>query len=393
MKFQNRIIRIIFSHYKIKTTAFILSLWLFNIGCNKFQIENFPSENNPEKSLYLTSHLNYQRNSVSTEEISPPLSILWQDDYSGLAINGFTLVDSIIFLGTGNGYLFALNNSNGDVLGKKKFGRALGVPPTIYNEYLYQTYESGSYGLIAYSVKEGEIIWEIEDNLSKSSPIVTDNKVFFQTKNGNILCLNYLTGELIWSQNLKTKSENSLAYDNNVIFTANSNGIVTALEYTSGIQMWQQDLSDIIFADPVLDENFVYISTYSGTLYILNKTNGQIISQINNQIPMYHAITTDNNSIFIPLSNGNIKAIDKNNYTELWSFQGEGPATSSVLVTKNYIYFATLGKYLYILEKKSGKLLQEIEFEGRLRSIPLIKNGKLVIACEDKYVNIYTSSK
>jgi outer membrane protein assembly factor BamB len=377
---------------KNKYFVFIIVNFLF-LSCNKLHIKDFPANNYPEKSLFLTSHFNYQRNAYSNEELSPPLSLLWQDDYTGLAVNGFTLVDSILFFGTGNGYLLALDNTNGNVLGKKKFGRALPAPPTIYKEILYQTYEAGTSGLIAYSIKNGEKIWEIENNFSKSSPVVVDNKAIFQTKRGNIICLNYLTGEEIWSHNTNSKSANSLAYDDGKIIAANLDGTVTALEYTSGIQVWLQNFSDKIFADPVLDKKYVYISTFGGQLIKLNKENGEILTRKKFAVPLYHAITTDDNIIFVPLSDGIVTAFDKKNFEEMWSFQGEGPAANSALVTKNYVYFPTLGKYLYILDKKSGQLLQEIKFEGRARSTPLIKNGKLVIACEDKTVNIYSASK
>jgi len=372
--------------------TFLIPILTF-LSCNKLKIENFPAINNPEKTLFLTSNLNYQRNAFSHEELSPPLRLLWEDDYSGLATNGFTCVDSILFFGTGNGYIFAVDNTNGDVIGKKKFGKALPTPPTIYNDILYQTYETGGYGIIAYDLINGEIIWEYENNFSNSSAIVIDNKTIYQTKNGKIICLNYLTGEEIWSHHLNSISENSLAYYDGKIITACVDGLVTALEYTSGIQIWQQKFSDKIYADPVIDNKFVLISTFDGFLIKMDIESGKVIIRKDFNTSIYYAITVDDKYIYIPLSDGLVKVIDKTNFHDIWIFQGEGPAANSALVTDNYVYFPTLGKYLYILDKKTGQLLQEIKLEGRARSIPLIKDGKLVIAHEDKNVNIYTHSE
>jgi len=371
-------------HSVILILVFIIS------SCNSIQIENFPSDNYPEKSLFLTGHVNYQRNAVSIEELTPPLTLNWQEEYNGLADNSFTGVDSIIFFGTGDGYLFAINNLKGKEIGKEKLGRVLTGPPTISKNLLFQTYTSGDDGIIAYDLIEGDVLWEYEDNFSNSSPIVIDNKVFYQTNEGIVICLNDLTGEEIWSVDLHSPAKNSLAYDNDKIYAANLDGIVTALEYTSGIQIWQQKLDDKIFADPVIDGNFVYVATYDGYLLKMDKESGQIVIRKNFNIPIYNAVTVDAENIFIPLSNGELQAINKTSFKDTWTFKGKGPSANSVLITQNYAYFPTLGNFLYIMDKNSGKVLQEIELEGRARSLPFIKNGKLVISCENKYVNVFT---
>jgi outer membrane protein assembly factor BamB len=341
----------------------------------------------------LTHNFNYKRNAVSDEELAPPLELVFEGNYNGLPANGFTIVDSILFFGTGKGYLVALDLNNNKEMGQKKLGSSASKPPTIYKNILYQTYDNGDNGLIAYNVIEGEELWEVENNLTSSSPIVVENKVYYQTNQGQIYCVNYLTGETIWNANLKCLGINSIAYDNGKIISANQDGAVFGLEYTSGIILWKKSLNDKIFANPVINENYIYISTYNGYIYKLNIETGNIVQLKEFYFPLYHGVTVDNDNVYVPISNGDLKTIDKNNFIEKWSNNGSGPIASSVVASPNYVYFPTLGKYLYILDKKTGEKLQKIKLKGRARSLPLIKNSKLVIACEDDIVNIYAVSK
>ena len=105
--------------------------FLIIFGCNKIQIKNFRvDDSNP--GVYLTENYNYQRNALSPFEIKPPLMLKIEDDFNGLPSSGFTLSDSILFFGTGKGYIFALSLNSLKEIGKKKLGLASPTPPTIY---------------------------------------------------------------------------------------------------------------------------------------------------------------------------------------------------------------------------------------------------------------------
>lgn len=368
--------------------------FLFIVNCNSLRIEHISSvDDDLGSSQIFTQNFNYQRNLLSKEELSPPLKLVIVEDYNGMPSNSFSFIDSILFLGTHKGYIFALNINNLKVIGKKKYGQSAPNPPTIYKNFLYQTYDKGDCGLIAYDFIEGDKIWEIEDNITSSSAIVVENKVFFQSNDGKVNCVNYLTGENIWIADLKMRGINSIAYNNNILISANQDGGIFAIEYSSGVILWEKKLKDKIFANPVIDKSNLYISTYKGSLYQLNINNGKTIHLKQFDFPLYHAPTVDDLTVYIPTSGGEIISLNKSEFFENWTYKFSGPAASSVLVTNNYIYFPTLAKNLYILDKKTGEQLQLIKLEGRARSIPIIKDGKLFIACEDEDVNIFAISE
>ena len=370
-------------------TSSALFFMIIFLGCSSLKIRDIPENLSPLNSPYLTSQMNYQRNAVAPEELEPPLIPAWEESYISLPNRGFTVINDWLLFGTNNGNLIVANIENGSVKGKENLGDSCPVPPTVYHNILYLTFEAGKYGLIAYDVKTGDVLWRVRDNLSRSSPIVVENKVCFQTLMGKVLCFNYFTGEQIWSKTIPSHIRNSPAYSENLIITAALNGLVVAHEYTSGITIWEKNLEVPIMADPVIDGNNLYIATHSGSVFMLNLHFGQVIQQSDLRIPIYYSISVDESTVYVPLSNGNLIALDKINLRKKWSFQGKGPIADAPLVTQSYIYLTTLEKHLYIIEKLAGHVLQDIKIEGRARSTPIIKNNKLIIACENDRIIAY----
>jgi len=378
------------SDMKLSSILYIVCALLV-LGCSKLRIKDFPLHANPSEELYLTSQVTYQRNAFVNEELHPPLVKDWENDYTSLPNRGFTAVDKWLLFGTSNGYLAVADLNNGRLKGKKNLGDSCPTPPTVYRNILYQTFEVGSSGIIAYDAQTGDNIWSIDDLHSKSSPIVVDNKVYYQTVNGIIFCLNYLTGDKIWSKIFPSPIANSATYIDNLIITAGINGLVMAHEYTSGITVWEKSFNASFMADPVIHSNQLFLASHSGDLFILDVHTGNVLYQKSFSIPLYNAPTIDTKHIYIALSNGNLVALNRNTYVQKWLFKAVGPIADAPLVTETYIYFATLAKHLYILNNQDGELLQDIELEGRARSTPIIKNGRLLITCENEKVVTYVA--
>ena len=94
----------------------ILIAVIFMIGCgSRLRISDFQTEKTAEKNSLMTSQLSYGRNAVSSQELVPPLTKDWEEDYKSQPINGFTAVDNWLFFGMQNGYLAAVDIDDGNV--------------------------------------------------------------------------------------------------------------------------------------------------------------------------------------------------------------------------------------------------------------------------------------
>jgi outer membrane protein assembly factor BamB len=376
---------------RLKYTIILL---IFLAGCgSSLRISDFPAGKSADKNPLMTSQLTYSRNTVSSQELIPPLTEDWEEDYQSLPNNGFTAVNNWLFFGMKNGYLAAVDIDDGDLEGKKNLGDACAVPPTIYNNILYQAFEIGAYGLIAYDVSDGSSIWTIDGHFSRSSPVIVNEIALFQSLRGEVICFNYLTGEEIWIQSLNKDIRNSPAFKDNVLITVTLDGTIYAFDPTSGNITWELNLNSPVFADPVIDGELLYVASHAGTLFVIELRSGQLLSNKEFNIELFNSPTIDKNSIYIASSNGTLISINKSSLENNWIFSGEGPIFGSALVTNSYVYITTMAKKLYIISKNDGQLIQKIELVGRARSAPIINQGKLILACESRQVIAYVEDR
>jgi len=379
------------SERQLKYTTILL---IFLAGCgSSLRISDFPAGKTADNNPLMTSQLTYSRNTVSSQELIPPLTEDWEEDYQSLPNNGFTAVDNWLFFGMRNGYLAAVDIVDGDLEGKKNLGDACAVPPTVYNNILYQAFEIGSYGLIAYDVSDGSSIWAIDGHYSRSSPVIVNELALFQSLRGEVICFNYLTGEEIWRQSLNKGIRNSPAFKDNVLITVTLDGTIYAFDSTSGNIMWELNLNAPVFADPVIDGERLYVASHAGTLFVFELRSGQLLSNKEFSIELFNSPTIDQNSIYIASGNGTLISINKSSLENNWIFSGEGPIFGPALVTNSYVYIATMAQKLYIISKNDGQLIQKIELVGRARSAPIINQGKLILACESKQVIAYVEDR
>jgi outer membrane protein assembly factor BamB len=346
-----------------------------------------------DRNQFLTSQISYDRNTFTSQELKPPLTEDWEEDYQSLPNNGFTTVDNWLLFGMQNGYLAVVDVADGDLEGKKNLGDACAVPPTVYKNILYQTFESGSNGLIAYDISDGTAIWELEKHLSRSSPIILNDLVLFQSLSGEIIGLHYLSGEETWRKSLHKSIRNSASYKNNIMISVTLDGLILALEPKSGDILWEIDLNTPLFADPVIEKDKLYVATHAGRLQVINLIDGQLLSHKDFNIELFNSPTIDQNNVYVTSSNGILYALEKGSMDIEWKFKGEGPICGSALVTNSYIYLATLARKLYIIDKNNGNQLQKIELVGRARSAPMISQGKLILACEERQVIAYVENR
>jgi outer membrane protein assembly factor BamB len=372
-----------------KSVWVLLPVLMIASGCRGLRIADYPQDLDPVAQSFLTAQVNYNRNSVTDHELKPPLALVWEQEYLFLPENGLTAAGNIFFFGTGTGYLSAAFTRNGKLLGKNRLGEVCASPPTIYAGLLYQTFAAGKAGLVVYDLREGNILWRILKNVSKSSVIARDRKIFFMNTAGQLQCYNYLSGDLIWSRQVDTQAVNSPALYENCLIAAGLNGKISAVEYTSGVILWEATVNGAIMADPVIHEGCIYLVTYQGDLHIMDLKSGAMLRAMALNTPCYYAPAVDRGTIFLPLSNGNLQAVDNETFALNWVYQADGPWAASPLISLHYVYATNLDEKFYILDKKSGNLLQEIKLSGRARSSPIIIDNKLILTCENSTVIAY----
>ena len=219
-----------------------------------------------------------------------------------------TIVDDLIYLGTGMGDLYCVSTTDGSLVWSKKFTEDFqGIYPlhghfeaaVISGEKVFWTPGGLTYNVVALNRMTGELIWRNpgfgeRSGYNPGKLVVHDGRELFVTFTAaKLLGLDAETGELLWShhQDVYTEEErekigigdshaNSVIYRDGSVFYAAGDGnggvrLGLSEDGSEITQVWRNPGFDSFFGGVVLIGNHLYTSgTHSQYLYSIDATTG-----------------------------------------------------------------------------------------------------------------------
>ena len=167
----------------------------------------------------------------ATGEIVWQFSIDYAQGGTNLIHSTPAISDGVVYFGSENGWFYALEAQNGNLIWKKELARGgmmVGTSAAAGLGYgkVFVSLWSGKF--VALDQKTGDTIWEFkyEGNGTDSSPVVADGKVCLGAHEGYFYCLNAETGKVLWQEKL---GGSSAALSDGILIVSNADGGLVAL--------------------------------------------------------------------------------------------------------------------------------------------------------------------
>jgi hypothetical protein len=282
-----------------------------------------------------------------------------------------TIGNDKVLVGGKDGFLYALNLTDGKVLWKTKITDnpgASGVTssPTIVMGKVYLgSYDSkgGAGFLFCLDERTGNIVWKntTYSSVYFSSPSVYGDRVYVGTmglyNSSNmkweapygIYCFNTKTGEALWSYPVEGSVGSSpTIVDEKVLFTS-KNGYIYSLDAEMGTMIWKKEIGSSV-SSPAVKGDSIYVGS--------GEMNGD----------------------------GKFYSLDMNGNIN-WEFVPNGAVQSSPAVAGYYVYFASNVEEgtVYCLNNTNGDLVWEYRPwpNEYIISSPAIVDGRVYIASDN----------
>jgi outer membrane protein assembly factor BamB len=199
-------------------------------------------------------------------------------------IVGGTVVDQgIIYVGSANGVVYALNATNFQEEWQFPTGDKIWSTPTIEDNALY----IGSFdkNLYAININNGSKLWEFKtDGAIITQPLVQDKIVYIGSFDRHLYAVNALSGNTLWQFPVDDEAEGNPknwfwaqpVIDNDTIYAGNLDGHVYIIDLTTGQpQADAINLESPIAATPVIINDSVIVATEEGLIYSVNTLSNQ----------------------------------------------------------------------------------------------------------------------
>ncbi|UCE74656.1 MAG: PQQ-binding-like beta-propeller repeat protein [Methanomassiliicoccales archaeon] len=276
-----------------------------------------------------------------------------------------------VLVGGKDGYLYALNQSNGEFLWKTKISSNPGLSgvtssPTIVNEKVFVgsfDFKGGTGYLFCLSEEDGNVLWKNStfSSVYFSSPCVLEDRVYVGTMGlynsttlqwappYGLFCFDAKSGVLHWNFSVDGSVGSSPTIVNKKIVFSSKDGYLYCLNASDGNLKWKEHIG-LSVSSPAIGKDAIYVG--SGEM---------------SKSGMFYCFDFDG--------------------TKLWEYEPNGAVQSSPAICGDYVYFATNVKNgtVYCLNRSSGQLVWHYRPfpEQFIISSPAIADGKMYIASDN----------
>ncbi|HLH63420.1 MAG TPA: PQQ-binding-like beta-propeller repeat protein [Ktedonobacteraceae bacterium] len=203
-------------------------------------------------------------------------SLLWKHRFKYGAASSPAVVNGIIYINEGDGYLYALNAGDGSIVWQYKTEMYVySTAPTVVNGVVYAG--STNHTLYALNAGSGSLLWSYQTGGAiYSSAAVSDGIVYIGSADGSMYALNAADGSLIWRYTTGDSIYSSPSAVNGVVYFGSNDDFVYALNAGSGSLLWRYQTGGRVFSSPQVVNGLLYIGSEDSYVYTLNTIDGTL---------------------------------------------------------------------------------------------------------------------
>lgn len=195
-------------------------------------------------------------------------------------LSSAALSGGLVYFGSGDGNVYALDAADGKLRWKFKTGNVVHASPAVEAATLYVgSWDSYFYALDAVT---GVQRWRFKTGVDpkihnqegiQSSAVVADGTVYFGCRDSNLYALTAATGKLRWSFSNKGSwvISSPLVYRGAVYFATSDSALLHALNARDGAPLFALDFKGWpFFSSPTLAGDTLYIGSHAGKVMALD---------------------------------------------------------------------------------------------------------------------------
>lgn len=357
---------------------FIIAIFLF--GCSATLKLTFPPEVVADAEQdWLTLGRNNLHQFYATEDVVPPLQIVWKKRIKGVVADHPLAYDNYILIPVIDGMIYQIDYKTGEEVGNGRMGFGMEHVSTIHDNAIYSGFNVGHPSLLGLNLQMGEPLLRREDFQVTTTPLIWDDRMYFGTNQWVFLCINPYSGEEIWRFEAKAPIRSSPALQEPAVIFADEKGWVYSLDASSGILLWEQQLEGNTFSHPVITGSHVFIGTTTGKFYAIQIKDGKISWQKKFHGAIFSSPSVYKDKLYVGNNNHEVVCLQQETGEILWRFITDGIVNTIPLPSPEYLYVTSWDKNLYVLDRESGELVFKMEFRKPLKTSPIIYKNLLFL--------------
>ena len=250
---------------------------------------------------------------------------------------------------------------------------------------------SGDGNLYALDLQSGKKRWAFKtEGAVESSPLLLDGVVFVGSSDG-ALYANSTDGKPLW----KYMTGDRILGSPNYLKTTNGTRIIIGgydyklhcVDAATGKSNWVYETGNYINGSPAVFAGKTVFGGCDALLHVLSLANGEKVKEVEAGAYIAASVAIKDNRAYVGHYENEFLCIDLEKGTNLWTFRDKNFAYfSSPAVTEDKVLFGGRDKYLHCVNRADGKQIWSFPTRGKVDSSPAVIDGKIVIGADDGMV-------
>jgi outer membrane protein assembly factor BamB len=385
--------------------TFLCTLWIEAPVEADFSTDNWPMFNH-----------DLAHTGCSTSSAPRINQTLWAFTAGDAVKTSPAVVDGIVYFGSDDCYVYALNAANGSLVWKYNTYGPVQSSPAVVDDVVYIGGYHG-HAVFALNAYTGDLIWQSPTDSgypnSISATAVANGLVYVTVAstsdcNGRLVAFNASTGKLTWQKIIPGWTWASPAIYEGRVYIGSSTGDIAALNATSRDQLWSiTDLGYDGHSSFSIGDDLVYISKWPQGLQAWNASSGAFVWACSTKGNVVYATPAIANGVVYVstgiggavgnIQRGGVTAIDAKSGALLWnhtigSIQHSSPAVAGgmvfvgsdeISIMDHTIAGAHAGHTVYALDSTTGELRWTYLTGGEVYSSPAVAHGIVYVGSND----------
>jgi outer membrane protein assembly factor BamB len=333
----------------------------------------------------------------------------WRFLTNGDVISSPAVVGNSVYVGSGDGHLYALDRLTGKQLWSYDAGSAIMSSPAVANGLVVVGTYDGRF--MAIDVVKGTLRWRLStgptlpfpwghesgDRYTSSANIV-GGVVVFGAGDGNVYSVDVASGHVRWRASTGGRVRGTPAVADGAVFVGSFDGRVYSFDLATGKQRWRYDTEGVslnsgkfgfdrrsIQSSPSVSNGVVFIGARDGFVYALGAADGKLrwrydheVSWINSSPAVADGVVYDGSS-----DAHFVQALDAATGRELWRTNVGSTVWSSPSVAGDQIYLGDGSGRVRVLDRRNGHELATFVTGAGVFSSPVVSGNLLFVGGAD----------
>ena len=318
-------------------------------------------------------------------------SVIWSFTAGGWVFTAPVVVDGVVYAGSDDGNLYALDADSGELLWSFETGEAIRSTAAVVDGAVYVG--SNDNHLYALDAATGEELWRFDTgDWVQRSPAVSNGMVYFPARgeyDRAVHAVDAATGDLVWAAKHPYPIDHHVAptiRGGRVYAQSAEYGAFYALDAATGKAAWQAEVGGYVESVPTVLDGVVYL-TVINQAYAFDEATGELLWSVSTEeFPArdFPALVVD--GIYYLAPGYYVHALDASTGEAIWSYDAAELSTPPV-VAGGVLYGASeLAEYLFALDARTGEVLWTLPTEDFSSYFLAVVDGVLYGQLDEGYL-------